>query len=109
MEKGGIPDAQLSASSKYKNSANYGASRARLNMQREGKKAGGWVPRRVGTMEWLQVDLGFVTTVAAVATQGRSDQPQFVSKYRLAYGQEDGDVFYYYRETGQNMNKVMST
>lgn len=103
VESGLIPDAQLTASSQYND--DHGAHRGRLNMQIEGKKRGGWVARFANKNQWLQVDLGSVNVVTAVATQGRSDYPQYVKKYKLRYSQ-DGNDFVYYRETGQTEDKV---
>ena len=103
VESGLIPDAQLTASSKY--DKNHSAHRARLNMKKEGSKRGSWVPLRWNLKQWLQIDLGSVNKVTAVATQGRSDYPQYVKKYKLQYSQ-DGKDFLYYRETGQTEDKV---
>lgn len=50
--------------------------------------------------------LAFINTVTGVATQGRSDYPQIVTKYKLLYSQ-DGKDFLYYRETGQTEDKVI--
>ena len=74
-------------------------------MQKGGKKRGGWVPRSSNLNQWLQVDLGSVSIVTAAATQGRSDYPQDVKKYKLQYSQ-DGKDFLYYRETGRTKDKV---
>lgn len=104
VESGTIPDAQLTASSQH--DANHGAHRARLDIQKEGNKRGGWVPRRWGSNQWLQVNLGFINTVTGVATQGRSEYPQIVTKYKLLYSQDEKD-FLYYRETGQTEDKVI--
>ena len=40
---------------------------------------------------------GQFITVTAIATQGRSDHDQWVTKYRITYG-DDGVRFQYYRE-----------
>ena len=103
VESGLIPDAQLTAFSQA--DENHSAHRARLNMQKEGRKRGGWVPRSKNLHQWLQVDLGSVNIVTAAATQGRSDYTQYVKKYKLQYSQ-DGNDFLYYRETGQTEDKV---
>ena len=104
MESGGIPDNQLTASSQ--DDQYHAASRGRLNMQKEGHKQGGWVARYRNSSQYLQVDFGIVNTVVKVATQGRSDYPQMVTKYKLSYSL-DGKTFQYYRETGQTMDKVI--
>ena len=104
MESGGIPDNQLTASSQYNHYSN--PSRGRLNMQREGYWQGGWIARYRNSSQYFQVDLGIVNTVVKVATQGRSDFPQMVTKYKLSYSL-DGKTFQYYRETGQTVDKVI--
>ena len=104
VESKAIPDNQLTASSQFNN--DHGAHRGRLNMQKEGSKRGGWISRHRNLNQWLQVDLGIVTTVSGVATQGRADYPQIVTKYKLEYSL-DGKTFQYYRETGQTVDKVI--
>ncbi|XP_078353422.1 uncharacterized protein LOC144638115 isoform X2 [Oculina patagonica] len=103
MESGKIADSQLTASSQY--DGDHAASRGRLNMQKEGTKRGGWVSRHRNVNQYLQVDLGIVNTVMKVASQGRADYPQMVTKYKLEYSL-DGTTFQAYRETGQVEDKI---
>ncbi|CAH3197418.1 unnamed protein product, partial [Porites evermanni] len=55
--------------------------------------------------QWLQVDLGTYTTVTRIATQGRSDMYEWVTKYRLQYS-EDGVNFHFYKALAQDSAKV---
>ena len=103
MDSGGITDAQISASSQWDN--NHGASRARLHMQRNGNQRGSWSARTNDLNQWLQVDLGGYTTLTRVATQGRSDHDQWVTKYNLQYS-DDGVIFQFYKEPHQTAAKV---
>ena len=48
------------------------------------------------TNQWLQVDLQQTTRVIGIATQGRHDWDQWVTKYKLEYG-DDGLTFRIYK------------
>ena len=96
----------MSASSQWDD--NHAASQGRLHSQAASGKGGSWTARKINIDQWLQIDLGNQQTqVTGVATQGRNGQNQWVTKYRLQYG-EDGEDFQYYREEGQNEDKVRS-
>ena len=99
-----ISDGQMSASSQWDD--NHAASQGRLHFQGASGKGGSWTARENDFHQWLQIDLGNKQTkVTGVATQGRIHQSQWVTKYRLQYG-EDGENFQYYREQGQDVDKV---
>ena len=99
-----ISDGQMSASSQWDD--NHAASQGRLHFQAASRKGGSWKARKNDIHQWLQIDLGNQQTkVTRVATQGRNGQNQWVTKYRLQYG-EDGEKFHYYREQGENKDKV---
>lgn len=107
MENGAISNGQITASSQWDN--NYAAIQGRLNFQGNQNKKGSWSARSNNNDQWLQVDLGGEHThVTRVATQGRHDYPQWVTKYKLQYS-SDGVNFKYHREQGQNADKVNST
>ena len=103
MDSGAITDAQISASSQWSN--NYAASRARLHTRRIGYQGGSWIARKNDLNQWLQIDLGGYTTLTRVATQGRSDADQWVTKYKLQYS-DDGVIFQFYKEPHQTAAKV---
>ena len=103
MENREISDAQISASSQLHD--NNGPHRARLNRRRFGNKRGAWNALNNDIYQWLQVDLGTYTTVTRIATQGRSDMKQWVTKYRLQYS-EDGVNFHFYKAQAQDSAKV---
>ena len=105
MDSGAITDAQISASSQWDN--NQAASRVRLHMQyqRRGSKRGAWSSRTNDLNQWLQINLGGYSTLTGVATQGRSDHDQWVTKYRLQYS-DDGVIFQFYKELHQTSPKV---
>ncbi|KAK3753251.1 hypothetical protein QZH41_004465 [Actinostola sp. cb2023] len=90
MESKAIPDARITASSFY--DSNHAPQQGRLNFQPYGSKQGSWAARNAKAGEWLQADLGKVTKVTGVATQGRSRSNQWVVSYRLQYSL-DGKTF----------------
>ena len=94
----------MSASSQW--DTNHGASQGRLHFQAASGTGGSWTARRNDSHQWLQIDLGNQQTkVTGVATQGSNGQNQWVTKYRLQYG-EDGENFQYYIEQEENEDKV---
>ena len=103
MENYAISDEHITASSQY--SSNHAPRFARLKYE---KGTGGWRSGVSNANQWLQIDLGqLYTKVTGVATQGRHSASWLhrVSKYKLQYS-DDGASFQYYREEGQNTDKV---
>lgn len=101
MESGAISEAQISASSQYDNE--HGPKNARLR-NTHGK--GSWVAGLNDVDQWLQVDLLGLDIVTGIATQGRhSEHAMWVTKYKLQYS-NDGESFRYYKEQGENVDKV---
>lgn len=104
MESGAIPDGQLQASSEWDQL--HGGNRARLHITSSGSYKGAWSARSNDRNQWLQIDLGSpLNIVTGVATQGRQDYDQWVTTYRVAYG-DDGVNFQEYKEPGQSIDKV---
>ncbi|XP_048580701.1 receptor-type tyrosine-protein phosphatase S-like isoform X3 [Nematostella vectensis] len=81
-----IPDARLTASSKWDD--DYAPSKARLHF------TGVWVPR--DNSPWLKVDLGALHEVCAVATQGDPDpnDKEWTKRYKIEIS-TDGAVWSY--------------
>ena len=61
-----------------------------------GSYQGGWISQYTDANQWLMVDLGKVTKVTRLATQGRSDAGWWSKSYSLEYS-EDGGVFKPYK------------
>lgn len=102
MKNGVIADRQVTASSQY--DSNHAPFQGRLDFTK--RKAGSWSAGRRDLHQWLQVDLRTENIkVARVATQGRKDYDQWVTKYKLQYS-NDGANFRYYREQGKTVDKV---
>ena len=104
MENGAIADRQITASSQL--DANHAATQGRLNFKATANRAGSWTAGSSDSSQWLQVDLGIQNNkVTCVATQGRDDSPQWVTKYKLQYS-NGGVSFHYYAEPGRRDNRV---
>ncbi|XP_068183216.1 contactin-associated protein-like 4 [Antennarius striatus] len=63
-------------------SGSHGPGFAKLN-RREG--AGGWSPLNSDRYQWLEVDLGRRTQIAAIATQGRYGSSDWLTAYLLMF------------------------
>lgn len=108
MESYAITDSQIGASSEY--NGIYPAVRGRLHLKTVlGWRGDAWVAHPGDSAPWLQIDLikQRIKTVR-VATQGRHDSPQWVTKYSLSYS-NDTSNFLFYKEQGQSANKVSVT
>ena len=108
MENGAISDHQISASSEYEKIMNHKAFQGRLYFEPTPSAAGSWSAELNNANQWFQVDLGTPQTrITGVATQGRTDMNQRVTKYKLQY-RNNSTAFQYYKENGQVEDKVKS-
>ena len=99
-----ISNRQITASSQL--DANHAAIQGRLHFKATANKGGSWSAASNDSSQWLQVDLGSQhTKVTRVATQGRHDAAQWVTKYKLQYS-NDGVSFHYYMEPRETGKKV---
>ena len=57
-----------------------------------GSLQGGWISQYADAYQYLQIDLGKVTKVTRIATQGRYDAGWWTKTYTLDYS-EDGGIF----------------
>ena len=60
-----------------------------------GSFEGGWTALYIDTKQFLQIDVGSVAMVTAIATQGHSANAFWVKTYTLDYGNEDGNFTLY--------------
>lgn len=83
-------------------------SQARLNNTKQGKNAGAWKPKLNDKKQYLEVDLGAITKVTQVSTQGcptssgikvHKKDRCWVESYRLAFS-TDGSQWQPYTENG---------
>ncbi|CAH3154101.1 unnamed protein product [Pocillopora meandrina] len=105
MESGAIFDSQITASSMLND--NLAAPNARLHFKgsKNPLRRAGWVAGVKNINQWLQVDLQHITRVIGIATQGRHDFEQWVTKYKLQYG-DDGQTFRVYKRNGDISDTV---
>ncbi|XP_078351938.1 LOW QUALITY PROTEIN: polycystin-1-like protein 2 [Oculina patagonica] len=103
MQNYAISDGHIRASTEF--DVNHAAIQGRLHFIESGLKRACWTAGTVDANQWLEVDLGDqYTEVTRVATQGRGDYGQWVTKYKLQYS-DDQLNFQYYKEQGQNVDK----
>lgn len=97
MENGSIPPEAITASSELDDKHN--ASRARLNTKPEDELMGAWVPSQSDENQWLQVNLGKVTRLVKIATQGEAGESasHHVKQFGLSYSLQ-GEEFIPYVE-----------
>ena len=103
MQSSAISDGQISASSEW--DSNHAAIQGRLYYKPNSGRTGAWSARTNDVNQWLQIDLEAHSRVTRVASQGRYNVNQWVTKYKLQYG-EDGHTFNYYRAQGYISDKV---
>ena len=84
MENGHVPDGAFSASTSH-NAKKGPPARSRLNIHSDSKGYGAWSAKTNDGKQWLQIDFGELVQVTKVATQGRQDADQWVTKYTLSY------------------------
>lgn len=87
MEDGRITDSQIIASSVW--DGHHAAQYARLNRLQQSPTKGSWSAKHNDLNQWIQVDLGVRTQVTGVLTQGRNAYGQWVTEYKVQYG-DDG-------------------
>ena len=106
MESGAIADSQLTASSEF---SNHRIRRARLHTKETDDvySRGSWASATNDLNQWYQVDLGKITPVTHVATQGRNSYSpaQMVTKYKLQFS-DDGASFLFYKRQGESSDAV---
>jgi len=106
MESGAIADSQITASSEY--NVYHSPKRARLyTKETDIYSSGAWSSLTKDLNQWLQVDLGKMTSVTHVATQGRDSEKawQWVKKYNLQFS-DDGASFVFYKRQGESSDAV---
>ena len=98
----------FSASSEY--DIDHASVQGRLNFMGNHIKQGAWVAFPSDVYPWLQIDLlKHNTRITRVATQGRHNHNQWVTKYSLLYANNDTGIFQYYKgQEQQNATKVGS-
>ena len=93
MKSGKVPNSAITATTSF--DQYHGPERARLDTVKSGSYAGAWIPQSQDTGEWIQVDLGKITKITGLATQGRQDAKQWVKSYSITYSVEGGPFLPY--------------
>lgn len=93
MKSGQIPNSAITASSSL--NQYYGPERARLDTIKSGSYAGAWIPKYQDLGQWIGVDLGKITKITRIATQGRQDASHWTKSYSLTYSVEGGPFLLY--------------
>ena len=94
MERGSIPDSNITASSEI--NANTTAKNGRLNFT----SGSSWCAGTSDSNPYLQIDLQTLHIICAVSTQGNSQADQWVKTYKLKLS-TNGSTWTDYKEGGQ--------
>ncbi|XP_001638488.3 lactadherin [Nematostella vectensis] len=95
MQSGAISDSAITASSYHNvDSFQLPPSHGRLN------HGSVWASASQSPGEYIQIDLGRITTVTKVATQGNSNYDEWMTSYKIGYS-TDLSTWKLYREGGQ--------
>jgi len=101
LESYAIPDSEVKASSMVDIHHRPGNGRLHFQKVPSPLRYGAWATAGAHYLlnkdSWFQVNFGSWAKVTIVATQGRQDAAQWVTKYRLSYSY-DGLFFKYYME-----------
>ncbi|XP_033104771.1 lactadherin-like [Anneissia japonica] len=90
----------LTASSEFNNDLR--ADRGRLNTVAGG--SGGWAAATNNLNQWIQADLGAIKGVIGVITQGRSEDVQWVTSYKVNYSTDGSNYLPVLGSSGQVEN-----
>ena len=66
---------------------------------------GAWSPSSWELGQWIQVDLGNITVVTKIATQGRQRAQEWVSQYKVSYS-FDGGYFMFQQASDNSSDQV---
>jgi len=86
----------------------HGATNARLNHRTGNGKTGAWSTLFLEQGQWIQVDLGDITKVTKIATQGRAELYEWVTEYKVSYSY-DGGYFAFYKSGQYGSDRVSYT
>ena len=93
MKNGKVPSSAITATTSL--NQYFGPERARLDTVKSGSYAGAWIPKSQDLGQWIQVDLGKITKITRLATQGRQDSGHWVKSYSITYSVEGGPFLPY--------------
>ena len=107
MEDGRIANYQITASSAWKNGtkAYFGRLDADPRDPIRGISNGVWTPTTSNKHQWIQVNFGIPRLVTGIITQGRNGDDQWVTRYKVQYG-DDGISWEYAVDSKQNKTVI---
>ena len=91
MEDRRIPDSRITVSS-FKPCLYYGPTNARLNRCAGGGTTGAWKAGSKALPQWIQVNFSMTKNVSGVVLQGRDNSNQWVTHYKVQYGNGNGTL-----------------
>lgn len=98
VEDGKIPNGYVTSSSTY--NRYHAPWLGRINNKARGRNKGGWSAKKNDKRQWLQFNLGRPTLITVIRTQGRQDASQWVTSYKVYFG-NDGVRFTPYKKGGR--------
>lgn len=98
VEDGKIPNGYITSSSTF--NRYHAPWLGRLNNKARGRNKGAWSAKKNDKRQWLQFNLGKPTLITAIRTQGRQDYNQWVTSYKVYFG-NDGVRFIPYKKGGR--------
>ena len=102
-DQGKISDNQMTASSQY--GTGYQAAYGRLN----GNRGDGWCAKEAARNDdWLQVDLGKLIDVCAIASQGDRNGNEWVTAFKLSYSTDGNNWTPYKYANGAEVVRSVS-
>lgn len=82
LQNGRLRNSKITASSELNNK--HAAWLGRLGRQKQGSYAGAWVARVNNYYQWIKFDLSRPMKITKVATQGRADYNEWVTRYIIS-------------------------
>ena len=86
-------------------SASQGATNARLSQQPGTGKPSAWSTFYLKQGQWIQIDLGDITKVTKIGTQGWPEFHEWVTEYKVSYSY-DGGYFEFYKNGQYGSDRV---
>ena len=93
MKSGKIPNSAITATSSYSDS--YLPQYARLDNTLPSNVHAAWFPKSHDDGQFIQVDLGEITKITRIATQGRYKVGHYTKNYYVTYSVEGGPYLAY--------------
>lgn len=100
---GYIQDSHIEASSRYSKATS--AQNSRLYLHSLADRIGGWRPKTNDLNQWIEIDLGPITKVNIIATQGEQGADRWVESFSVS-SSSDAVFWDFYRQRGRTTVSV---